>query len=110
MVPTVSTVYEQYKTQILLATFLAPIFGGAILYYGLRKHNEPIAKKANRFSWLSFLLWILIFGGLDGIGVDLYGARLGGMLLGVVGVVLAIVMLGKVKRATSVQAQADVFD
>lgn len=104
------SVYERFKAQIILATFLAPIFGGAILYYGLRKHNEPVAKKANRLSWLAFLTWFGLGFALGAADVDMYGVRLGGLVSGLIGIALAIILLGKIKRASKVEQDAAVFD
>lgn len=105
-----SSVYEQYKSKLIIATFLAPVFGGAILYYGLRKHNLPVAKKANTFSWIAFLSWILLFGSLGAADVDLYGVQLAGYAIALIGVVYAFVLRGKIKRASGVAATAAVFE
>jgi hypothetical protein len=47
-----------YKGMILLSVLLNPLFGGQILYYGLKDSNEALAHYSNRWSFLSFLLWL----------------------------------------------------
>ena len=43
----------------LLCLMLTPITG-AVLYYAWRKNNLPAATYANRVSWISWLLWIVV--------------------------------------------------
>ena len=52
--------YKEYNGQIILATFLAPVLGGAILYYSLRHRVPVVANRANNYSWLAFVAWLLI--------------------------------------------------
>ena len=48
---------QSYKGMILLSVLLNPLFGGTILYYGLKDSNEALAHYSNRWSCLSFLMW-----------------------------------------------------
>jgi uncharacterized Tic20 family protein len=90
---------SDYKGMTILAAFLAPVLGGAIIYYSLKKSHEALAKLGNNWSFLAIVIWIavLIVLYLAGIVVP----RSIPALFGVIGIVLAIVTVGKVKKTSS---------
>ncbi len=47
------------RIQAMCLLLLTP-FCGAFLYYGLRAKHPEAAKYANRMSWLSWAVWILL--------------------------------------------------
>ena len=46
------------KPLVIIGPALVPVIGGAIVYYGLRNCNLPMAKLGNRVSWVAFFAWI----------------------------------------------------
>jgi hypothetical protein len=82
------------KPLVIIGPALVPVIGGAIVYYGLRDHNETMAKLGNRVSWLAFFAWIA--GGFVLPSWVLVWA--GAAWLG--GVVVSIVAVYNIRRAT----------
>ena len=85
---------ESQEPLVIIGPALVPIIGGAIVYYGLRNHNLPMANLGNRVSWLAFFGWIA--GGFvlpSWVLEWAVAAWLGG-------VVVSIVAVYNIKRAT----------
>jgi hypothetical protein len=87
---------SDYKKMVVLAASLAPLVGGAIVYYSLRKSHGTLAKLGNKTSWLAAGIWIAasIGFGLAGISVPKYIIG----LLFWAGTILAIVTVHGIKK------------
>ena len=48
------------KINVILSEIFSPVVAGAIYYYGWRKKFPQKASQANRYSWIIFLVLILI--------------------------------------------------
>ncbi len=93
-----------YKGMVLLSVFMAPLWGGAIIYYALRNSHEALAKYSNRMSFLAFLVWIGTSVGLGRAGLS--ESFVGFLsfffftIVGISGVVLSIITVRKIKKAS----------
>ncbi len=87
-----------YRNMVVLSAFLAPVLGGAIIYYSLKNTQVQIANLGNRMSWVALALWIVV--GISGIVPEVWvsGGALP-LLLTLLGVVLAVVAVVKIKKA-----------
>lgn len=94
-----SEVYEQFKKQIIAATFMTPLIGGAILYYGLRKRDLDIANKANRLSWYALFMWIGLGVVSPRVGTPVEVLNTVGGVIGLIGIAVAIMVYGNLKGA-----------
>ncbi len=79
---------------VIIGPALVPIIGGAIVYYGLRNHNEAMANLGNRVSWIAFFGWILGGFVLPPWVLNWAGAAWLG------GIIVSIGAVHNVKRAT----------
>ena len=52
---------SQFKPLVSIGACLAPVVGGAIIYYSLKNTDEGMAKFGNRLSWLAIPGWIIAF-------------------------------------------------
>src|SRR4051794_34484775 len=50
-----------YKRFVILAALLAPVMGGAIIYYSLRKSHRDIADLAKATSLVGFAAWMFVW-------------------------------------------------
>src|SRR5438128_1160285 len=46
-----------YRALVVVATILAPVLGGAVIYYSLRKTHPRTARFANLMSVAGFIAW-----------------------------------------------------
>ena len=91
---------KSQKPLVIIGPALMPIIGGAIIYYGLRHYNLPMAKLGNRVSWLAFFgyglvglvlpSWVLEWVNTAWLGIP--------MVLG--GIVVSSVAVGNIRRGT----------
>jgi hypothetical protein len=84
---------------VILAAFLAPVLGGAIIYYSLKKSPEAMAKLGNKMSFLAIVIWIAVLIGLNQVGIVGQQSYIP-LLIGVAGNVLAIVTVGNIKKTS----------
>ncbi len=94
--------FEEHKRNIGLSACLAPVIGGAILYYSLRSTQPQAANYANRVSWIAFVVWAVVGTGVSGaIGASETGQMLwqsvGGLAF-LAGLVLSVITLNKVSK------------
>lgn len=91
------------KTSTILPSFLAPVLGGAILYYSLKDTAaSDVARFANRMSFVGFGLWMVVWIAimqLDASYTVQNVFRWGGSGVMVVGIVLAAITSGRIKTA-----------
>jgi hypothetical protein len=85
---------------VILAAFLAPVLGGAIIYYSLKKSHEAMAKLGNKMSFLAIVIWIAALIGLNQVGIVGQHSYIP-LLIGVAGIILAIVTVGNIKKISS---------
>jgi hypothetical protein len=90
---------SSYKKMVILSAFLAPLFGGAIIYYSLKKSHEGPAKLGNNMSFLAVAIWIAAYLGLGKAGIALPVSILG--LAGGAGIILAIITVMNIKNTDS---------
>ena len=50
----------RFRRLVLPPTFMAPVLGGAILYYLLKSERPALANYANKMSWVAFVLWFVL--------------------------------------------------
>ena len=92
-----------WKPWIILASFLAPMISGAIIYYGLKSKDPELATFGNRASWVAFAVYIGISVAFaapltqDPATLESIKQVLG--VLGVGGIVLSIVILTRVRAS-----------
>jgi hypothetical protein len=82
---------------VILAAFLAPVLGGAIIYYSLKKSDEAMAKLGNKMSFLAIVIWIAALIGLNQVGIVGQHSYIP-LLIGVAGILLAIVTVGNIRK------------
>ncbi len=87
---------SDYKGMVILAAFLAPLLGGAIIYYSLKSSHETMAKLGNNMSWVACVIWILAAVGLRQAGIAV--PQFVSLLIGVAGIVLAVVTVVGIKK------------
>ena len=91
---------SNHKPLVILSVFLAPVIGGAIIFYSLKKTNLDIANLGNRLSFVALAVWIAAYFGLQKL--DLPPAPPAVNLIGpaivLVGTLLALVAVSKVRK------------
>lgn len=96
-----SDLTTRFKSSVIVPPLLAPVLGGAILYYPLRRSLPELAKLANRTSFIGFVLWLIVVGVLNNSTSDVAFTALQwvGPVTFVFGVFHAIVVLRRIKKA-----------
>lgn len=92
---TIQTDDKNIKMQIIAAALMAPLLGGAIIYYSLKKSHLAYAKLGNLFSFLGLLPWLGLYYSFQAMGLSL------GMISGplsMIGIVLAVLLVMKVQK------------
>jgi uncharacterized membrane protein YhdT len=56
-----SDITRRFKSAVVAPVLLAPVLGGAILYYPLRRQLPELARFANRLSFVGFIAWAVLF-------------------------------------------------
>ena len=90
-------VAEDYKSQIVLSALLAPVLGGALIYYALRKQSLAMANFGNRWSFVAFGLWIATYFALQSIDIAIPQIVL--ELSTLAGLILGVLTVSNIKKA-----------
>lgn len=85
---------SDYKNMVILSALLAPVWGGAIIYYSLNKSHRAAAKLGNNMSFIAIAVWVAAYI----VAGDV--PRMIPFAIGTVGTILAIVTVGNIKKTT----------
>ena len=87
---------QDYRNKVILSALLAPVFGGAIIYYSLRKDSIDMANTGNRWSFIALVFWIPAVLGLRSAGIEVPTFVFG--VVGVAGMILAVMTVANIKK------------
>lgn len=90
---------SDYKNMVILSALLAPVWGGAIIYYSLKKSHNATAKLGNNMSFIAIAVWVAAFIAVADM------PRIIPLSIGTVGTILAIVTVANVKKTTSLPTE-----
>lgn len=86
---------SDYKNMVILSALLAPVWGGAIIYYSLNKSHNAMAKLGNNISFIAIAIWVAAFIAVADM------PRIIPLSVGTVGTVLAVMTVVNIKKTKS---------